>query len=934
MLLVLALILQLGLPGSDDLPIGLPDPDAPIVVGGEIEGPYIFREDVGQTTKVILKNGLTVIVRESNAIPLTAISTQVHVGYADEGDRLSGISRLVETMLFSSAREREVGEIAKATRTLGGSLDSHTEYDRTVYETVVPADNAVAAMELQAAALWNPRFDREALAQASEFVIQEDGARFDDPGERVRDRLYGTAFAGSGMRQRIDSPDALRALTVADLGEFHSRYYRPSNVVLVLVGRFNRETMLDEVVRIYGDAVGEAPGDVAPGGDATDTAAGEAGDTPLGPEPPAPDASQDGFRYDWERGRLDTAQVAIGYHVPGAEDDSTAYALEVLSAILTGGRASRMNWFLRDEQGLVDDVESRYVSFPGRGYFSIRVEAPDLDSAETAVFEELDRVRRFGIRGEGLERAKVWVARNYYERLETVSGIADNLAREEANGDWKKTLFFLEGIRAVTAEELVRVVSRYFVRENLSVFEYLPSSSARAMSSADFARAILDRLPVNIVQRSIEELDVPAEVRLLEQDLVIDVIPPQKRFSILRGPDIYIAEDRRLPLVSFGIFYTGGRLFETAENAGITELMLRSSLRGTRRYNTSDIARRLENDGARVEVVNEPDFHGYILEGVSGQIADALSVLMEVLQEPTFLEEEVESEKRLQLAAVRRSRDGIRTHPVDLFMATLFDDDPYARPGVGFEESVRELTAESLADWHREHQKTVMPVIVIAGDTEGTALVSSIAETLTNEDLFEQDTSALGFPSAPLDAEESVFPADWSQSVLVRGTMVAPYAHSDRLGLEVIRHVLSGGGGRLSSAIREDEGLAGAVHVDGAFYSRAGALFAYATFSPENEEAVRGSVIEATERLIRDGITDEDLEEAIAVAVGALETERQKRRGKVLDLARAVISGGDPSAAASHEEDLRQVDAETVRSAAERYLSASQAKTVVVRGGP
>ena len=74
--------------------------------------------------------------------------------------------------------------------------------------------------------------------------------------------------------------------------------------------------------------------------------------------------------------------------------------------------------------------------------------------------------------------------------------------------------------------------------------------------------------------------------------------------------------DHRLPLVSFGIFYPGGRLLESSKNAGITELMLRTAIRGTKRFNSEDIARRLENAGARIQVVSEPDFFGFIVDGL------------------------------------------------------------------------------------------------------------------------------------------------------------------------------------------------------------------------------------------------------------------------------------------------------------------------------
>src|SRR5205085_5984421 len=136
--------------------------------------------------------------------------------------------------------------------------------------------------------------------------------------------------------------------------------------------------------------------------------------------------------------------------------------------------------------------------------------------------------------------------------------------------------------------------------------------------------------------RAVNELPVTAEIPSATAAVLHDLVKPIQRRSILRGPDVYILEDHRLPLVSFGIFYPGGRLYESPKNAGITELMLRTAIRGTQRFQSADISRRLENSGARIQIVNEPDFYGYILEGISGKMDQALEVLMDVLQQPAF----------------------------------------------------------------------------------------------------------------------------------------------------------------------------------------------------------------------------------------------------------------------------------------------------------
>ncbi len=888
----------------------LPDPDADVNVGGEIVGPFILREDSGQSTKVILKNGLTVLVRENNAIPLTTITTHVRVGYFDEPDGLSGIAHVVEHMFFKGTERRGVGQIAAETKALGGSLNAYTNYERTVYHAVVPAENSVQAMDIQSDALFNPIFNSGALRREIEVILQENNRKLDNPPAVAVERLYATAFEEHRMRRwRIGSPEGLRALTRDDLLGFYQSYYQPSNIVLAVVGQFDREDILEEIVRFYGSAP----------------------DMPVerdrGPEEP----SQSAFRYNWERGPIERSQVALGFHVPDRLSDD-AYVLDVLSGILTAGRASRMNQFLRDELGVIHSAGSGFVGFEGLGYFQLTLETSTPLDAQVAALEEFDRIQRFGVLEEELMRAKTLIAQQYYHRLETVESLADEMARQEVLGDWRRMDRYLDGIGAVSADDVQRVARRYLTRTNLSVFEYLPTSVARSFSNDDFSANVLDRVPVDIVQRSVEELPVSATVPSSNDEVVLDLVRPPLRRQILRGPEVYVLEDHRLPLVSFGIFFPGGRLFESDSNAGITELMLRSALRGTRRYNTADISRRLENAGARIEVVNEPDFFGYLLDGVSGQIDEALEILMEVLQDPTFPEDRVRQERVLQEARISRLREDTLRYPVQLFMETAFDGHSYARPAVGTESSLGEITPDDLGAWHRLHQRTVVPLIVIVGDTNGTGLVASIAETLTNEDLFERNISRLPVPTPSLEREERVETADRRQSALVFGTIGPQLSHRDHLPLIVIENVLSGLGGRLFETIREEQGLAYTVRVLDNFLSRSGAFFAYTAFSPENEQQVRASLEEEMTRLVEEGITDEELERAINYSVGIHETRLQTRRGRTLALAREIIAGEGMTGVTDFSEAIREVTRDQVRSVAIRYLSPSLAKIVVLRG--
>jgi len=409
------------------------------------------------------------------------------------------------------------------------------------------------------------------------------------------------------------------------------------------------------------------------------------------------------------------------------------------------------------------------------------------------------------------------------------------------------------------------------------------------------------------------------------------VKPVQKR-SILRGPDVYIIEDHRLPLVSFGLFYPGGRLYESAKNAGITELMLRTAIRGTQRFNSEDIARRLENAGARIQVVNEPDFFGFIVDGLSGKMDQALEILMDILQQPTFQEDDLERERVLQLARIKRLRENNFGYPVSLFMQTLFGDHAYARTSIGTEAAVKSITKEDLQGWFKTNQRSLVPTIVIAGDTQGTGLIASLADVLTNEDLHEREIASLPSPNLKAETKETVESVPRQQTALVYGFPGVARSGNDRYSLVVLENIVSGLDGRFFDAIREKQGLAYTVRTQNAFLGKGGAVFTYVAFSPENETQVKESLQKEIDRLRKDGVTANELKKSIAYSVGEHELGLQTRYGTVLEYARAVYSGEGIQDIANYGRFIRGVTADQVKKTAETYMNPQALRVAIVRG--
>jgi zinc protease len=873
--------------------------------------PYTFREDQGQATKVILKNGLTVLVREQQAVPLASVTTYVKAGYFDEDDRISGISHVIEHMFFKGTSKRGVGEIARQTQALGGYLNASTYYDRTVYHTEVPAENLKQALEIQADALLNSVYDAGELKKEIEVVLQENNRKLDNPPAVAAEKLYETAFQQHRMKRwRIGTPDGLRALTRDDIVAYVKKYYRPSNIILSIAGKVDVEETIAEVVKLYGSVP-------------ADDSALERDSSPAEPD-------QKEMRYGWQRGPIEQSHIVLGFHAPGVLSDE-ARALEVLAAILGEGRASIFNRYVRDEKGLITTGSAGLTAFQDLGFFEVDFETDKALEAQTAVLAEIENVKKNGVTKEQLARAKALIAQNYYHQLETVDGLAQDLAYYEALGDWKKSLAYIPAIQKVSVDDIARVAKKYLTFENLSAFEYLPESVTRNLNLEQYRAAVLDKVPSMIEQRSVQELPVLAEIPKTE-GIVQDLVKPITKRSILRGPDVYILEDHRLPLVSFGIFYPGGRLYESSKNAGITELMLRTAIRGTKRFNSEDIARRLENAGARIEVVNEADFFGYVVDGLRGKMDQALEILMDVLQQPAFQDDEIEKEKILQVARIKKLRENNFAYPVSLFMQTLFGDHPYARPSFGTQAAVEAVTKEDLQAWFKTNQRQLVPTIIIAGDTNGTGLIAPLADVLTNEDLHEREIASLPAPSLKPETKEAAEAVSRQQTALVYGFPGVTRSGNDRYPLLVLENIVSGLGGRFFDAIREKQGLAYTVRTENAFLTKGGAFYTYVAFSPENETKVKESLQAEIDRLRKDGVTSDEMKKSIAYSIGEHEIGLQTHVSLVLEYARAVYSGQGVQGVSDFSRFVRDVSADQVKKAADTYLDPKLLRIGVVRG--
>ena len=652
----------------------------------------IKQEQVRNVSRFLLRNGITVIISEQHATPLVAAVAYFKAGRMNEPDQAAGAADLIARAMPAQR--------AKEAAALGAIGGAYASADHTSFYLLIPPDKLKDALAVQARMVQDPP------ALGDDFrrdVFPEDA--FSDPCPERRgngkgrdaqlalslERLKSIAFTRRGTARLPEAAES-SAISRDQVLEYSRAYYKPENLILSIAGDVSTFSTLVEVQRLYaGFGVPVVQGQhttsrdqAGSGADKTTTRPAPVAktDTPqtkpalsqtnvVGKVPPEPDQTE--LRYGADRGDISQPVVTVGFRVPGLKSKSWP-AVEVLSAILGQGRASRLNRALVDGQAVVSSVDSGYAALADSGLLTIQMKpALDatagsmIDKAESALFREIERLRH-EIPSEGeMARARTLVEKRFVDRVEGYLGRAETLARAEAAGNgFRDSLDYRKLVRDVRAEDVQRAAAAYLNIAGATVHEYEPvNSPARTFDAARFAATVRAWAPGMGEPINPKEVATPdarnsppvipqgAERSADELAALESLEPlPVKDFSTLNGPLAFVREDHSQAKVTIALLFSGGRAAEDETRSGITELLLRAMLRGTPRRPSNEVSQELEQLGAEVDVVAEPDFFGLLAEVPSRNADRTLKILRDLIEEPAFRDTDVSERTIARLVCI------------------------------------------------------------------------------------------------------------------------------------------------------------------------------------------------------------------------------------------------------------------------------------------
>ncbi len=692
----------------------------------------------------------------------------------------------------------------------------------------------------------------------------------------------------------------------------------PDGALLVVDGRVIPYNVLVAAQHAFG-AVREVP---KPAAAAVSVAA------PPPPPPPAvpagsntPAVVESGLRYELTRGDTGIARVTVAYDA-SRPDAGDGPACELVATALGEGLSSRLGRALR-MSGLATDVSARYVwdAETSELRFEIATDPKQLDAAEAALFREIDRFRRERIADGELQRARNAFELSFRLGLETVEDEASELARfDTVFGEPRALNDYVSRVRAVTSEQVQRAASIVLSSSRARVSETLPKDApARTFTAKAFSETVLAWAPSaasDVKPTDVRTADGPPAVgegrdrrRAAEnEDAVVLPIPLSVRdFSTLNGPKAFVREDQSRPLLSIGFFYPAGRAAEAPSQRGVTELLLRSMLRGSKRYSGERLALAIEQLGGRVRIVNEADFFGVIVQVLSRNAEQVFPIAADLVQHPSLDKADVLRERDILLSEQTRQRSLAAERTRALFWQTRYPAHAYGVSALGLPATVATLTDEQVRDWFARSVRTTFPLVAIVGDTDGSSLVSRfVADGFDRPDGTPPPTPGLPAPAPPSDAIETLGVPRTTQ------TIGFPAPGGGGATLEALDIAMAA----VEERVTSDPSLGVAVSTRVERRRLAGAVFVTATSAPADEQKVRERVAAAYSSVAAKDLTAADLTAAQARAIVVSVGSRQRFSDLLVTYIRDTAFGVPLDTIETYSERIPKIPIDVIRKVA------------------
>ncbi|WP_414514653.1 M16 family metallopeptidase [Nostoc sp. PCC 9305] len=674
--------------------------------------------------KTVLDNGLTVLTKEVHTAPVVSVQVWYKVGSRNEVKGENGISHQLEHLMFKGTNDRPV-QFGRLFSALGSQFNAFTSYDETAYFGTVQRDKLEALLTLEADRMENSLIGTEQLTSEKRVVISELQGYENSPGYRLSRAVMRAAFPNRAYGLSVGGTKAdVEKFTVEQVRNYYQTYYSPENATLVITGDFATKPALKVVQETFGKLSQRAKQDTAlPNArraidlySASSSIADASPSTPVAKKAPIV-LKQPGS----------AALLQAVYPLPDIKHPDVP-AIDLMDAILTGGRSSRLYQALV-ESGLASSVSGGAAELIEPGWYEINATAApgqELGKIAQVLQESLVKLQEQPVTSEELKRAKTQLQASYILGNQDITSQANQLGYNQTiAGDYHFIERYLAAIAKVTPAQVQKAAKTYLnpAQQTIGFFEPTQPDGKPGTSSAGSSRTVENFSPGKPVDPA--ELAKYLPPATSETDSNKQSLPEE--FTLKNGLKVLLLSDRNLPTINLSGQVDAGAEFDGNQKAGLANLTASNLMNGTQTKNALTLAKTLEDLGAGLSFSASREGVNVSGEGLSANLPILIQTLADVLENATFPADQLELSRQRALTSLKVQLDDPRGLGRQVFQQAIY---PENHPFHSFPtaESLKTITRDDLLGFYQTHYRPDATTIAIVGDFDSVKLKALLNE--------------------------------------------------------------------------------------------------------------------------------------------------------------------------------------------------------------
>ncbi len=866
-------------------------------------------------TEYQLPNGLKVLLFPDNSAQTITVNITYLVGSRHEGYGEKGMAHLLEHMVFKGTPKHK--DIPKELTSRGARPNGTTYYDRTNYfETFnATSENLEWALDLEADRMLNSFIAKEDLESEFSVVRNEFESGENNPTRVLMQKVTDAAYLWHNYgNSTIGNRSDIERVPIENLKAFYHKFYRPDNAVLMVTGKFDKEEVLKLIEEKFGNLKNP--------------------ETPL-PQSYTEEPPQDGEKRVTVNRTGDLQIVSALYHIPAGSHIDYA-AMILVKEVLTDTPSGRLYKELVDTQKASSLwAFAPFTKEPGFMYINIDVPSDkNADEVETLLKNTLDNIKP--ITQEELDRAKANILKQIDQMSRNSAFLGTYMSEFIGAGDWRLAFIYRDRIENITLEQVNEAAKKYLIKTNRTIGRFIPTEEPQRVKIDHTEN--LEELVSNYKGK--EGFDIGETF-----DVSYDNITKRLDQGKLKNGVEYglIEKTNRGETVTISFNLRNGDVKSLTGKGLIPSLTASMLNKGTKSKTRQQIEDELSKLKSSIFFYARGGNIYVTVNSTRENIMPTLQLMAEMIKQPEFDEAELEKLKTQRLARIEQNK----TNPQFLAskrLRIINNHYPKGHPLYNMTideevDAIKNVTVKDISKFYNEFYGLGRSTLIGIGTFNKDEVKQFIEKEFSNfkskhpyKEIKDPYT-----PNKPVN-EDIITPDKKNATTFATLAVKMCDTDPDYPAIRIASSILGGGflNSRLADRLRQKDGVSYGVganfSADGDKEDKNSSFFVYAIYAPSNYDKVQLGLKEEIDRLIKDGITQEELDNAINGWVQGQAVSRAKDGELSTLINNNLYYHRTMDFQKKLEEDIKKLTVDDVNKAIKKYLKPFKEWTVVNAG--